>query len=145
MEGDGDPDEGIPVAPWQTLTPSRELTWVDLQDEDAVPLLEGKPGPLLNHNLATDWPGPWNPVGGNPFKEEEWKPLSDPLLGGDKSWNAFEDTGFLLNTAINFTLISKPHKLTNLFGEKAEPLPEPSHMIVGTFFGTAPLWDWDVD
>ena len=106
MEGDGDPDDGVPIGPWQTTATSRESAWVDHLDEDTVPLLEGEPGPILNSNTSIDWPEPWNPVGGNPFKEEDWKPLSDPLLEGDKRENAFAGTGFLLNTAINITPIS---------------------------------------
>ena len=93
---------------------SKEPTWVNPRDEDTIPLLEGEPGLVLNSNLSVDWPGPWNPVGGNPFKQEEWKTLSDQLLEGNKSWNAFADTGFLLNTAKNVTPVSKPVSYTHL-------------------------------
>ena len=58
---------------------------------------------------------------------EEWKPSSDPLSGGEKGWNTFADTEFLLSNAINITPISKPRKSGDLFGTSLEPGIEPSH------------------
>ena len=77
--------------------------------------------------FTLDWPGPWNVQGCNPFKVEDWKPPSNQLLEGGNGWNTFVDTGYLLNNPINDTPISKPRRSVNLFEEKPEPQPEPSH------------------
>ena len=74
MKGDGDPDEGVPVKTWQTLTPSWEPAWMDLQDKDTITLMEGEPGPLLNSNLTMDCQDPGTLLGETPLKKNDGSP-----------------------------------------------------------------------
>ena len=101
---------------------------------DTIPLLEGEEGLLLNPDTPPEWPGPWNSQGMNPFKMEDWNPPSHPLSKGEKVWNAFVDTGPLLNTPINVTPISKPRKVGALFEKEMELTTEPSITSPLAFF-----------
>ena len=83
----------------------------------------------MNPNLSIDWLGPWNSGEGNPFLDKEWKPLADPLSEEEKLWNNFVDTGYLLNTPINITPVSKLQKSPDLFEERKEPEAEPSQQL----------------
>ena len=57
MENLGDPTEGIPGGPWETGDPPRECDWVDVREEDIIPLLEGEEGLLLRaRTLAVSGP-----------------------------------------------------------------------------------------
>ena len=73
---------------------------MDNQDDDTVPLLEDEAGHTVDLNLSINWLGPWNTGEGNPFLDEEWKPLNDPLSEGEQCWNNFVGTGYLLKTPI---------------------------------------------
>ena len=105
----------------------RECDWVDFQEEDTTPLLEGEKGLLLNLDTPPEWPGPWNVQSGNPFQFEDWKPPVDLLSDGEKAWNTFVETRLLLNNLINVTPIAKPKIPGDLFGANAGPHLEPSH------------------
>ena len=63
--------------PWKTSTPMGCSMWVDDRDDDTVPLLEGEAGHRVDPNFSIHWPGPWNAAEGNPFLDQEWKPLAD--------------------------------------------------------------------
>ena len=125
MEDAGDGTWG---RPWQTGDPAWDSDWVDFQDKDAIPLLEGEKELLLNPDTPPEWPEPWNVHEGNPLKFEEWKLWTDLLSDRERIWNMLVDTGLLLNNPINVTPISKPLKSADLFGVTAEPNIEPSDL-----------------
>ena len=115
--------------PWATPVLTGHAGWSEVQDDDTIPLLEGEVGQAVKLGVMTDWPGPWNTAEGNSFLTEGWNPLANPLSTGEKLWDNFVDTGYLLNAPINLTPVSKLNNSHDLFGRKKESKDEPSHLV----------------
>ena len=100
--------------------------WVDDQDEDTVPLLEGEPGQAVDQNLSIAWPGPWDTGEKNQFLSEEWKPLTDQLSEGERRWDNFVDTSYVLNTPVKTSPLFLVQNSPDIFEKRKEPEIEPS-------------------
>ena len=100
--------------------------WGDGWDDQTVLLLEDEAGQTITTNFFTDWPGPWNSSERNPFLDDDWKPLRDPLLEGERRWDHVMDTGYLLNTPIDISPVSKQQTSLDFFEVRKEPRVEPS-------------------
>ena len=135
MESEINVEERLPAGLWKTPTPVGCSVWVDDWDKNTVPLLEGEAEPAVDLNLSIDWPGPWNTGEKNLFPDEEWKPLTDPLLEGERHWDNFVDTDYLLNIPVNLTPVPKVQKFPDLFEQRKDPKIELSHTVMSSSSG----------
>ena len=101
MASGGDSTEEVFTRPWASLSERDDPFDLEGRDEKTLPLIDtGLDSPDFE-DTNPFVKGPWYESGYNPFLQDVWMPLLDPLATRDKVIDEFKLTDPMFNVPIN--------------------------------------------